>query len=162
MLTYTYYSITINVLVIFIIIMKKTVLIISLIVVAALIIFNLPKKNSNEKMAEKVVSTQSSSDKYVDYSKSSFDQISDKKRVYFFHAKWCPTCKVANEEFMQNVDKIPSEVSLFKTDYDGEKELKAQYGITYQHTFVYVDSQGKEIKKWNGGGIAELISNTIQ
>lgn len=142
--------------------MKKIVLVTAFIIVGSLIVFNLPKKNSNERLMEKDDSTQSSSVRYVDYSKSSFDQISDKKRVYFFHAKWCPTCKAANEEFMQNVDKIPNEVILFKTDYDEEKGLKALYGITYQHTFVYVDSQGKEIKKWNGGGIAELISNTIQ
>ena len=49
---------------------------------------------------------------------------------------------------------------LFKTDYDSEKELKKQYGITYQHTFVYVDKDGKQIKKWSGGAIDDLIANT--
>lgn len=49
---------------------------------------------------------------------------------------------------------------LFKTDYDTEKALKQKYGITYQHTFVYVDKDGKQIKKWNGGAIDALIANT--
>lgn len=157
--------------------MKKKVLIIGLIIVAAIIYFSIAKNSFNEKpigenpimneggsssKIERGDSTQSNSIRYIDYSKSLFDQMFEKKRVYFFHANWCPTCKAANEEFMQNSDKIPFDVILFKTDYDVEKDLKSQYGITYQHTFVYVDSQGIEIKKWNGGGIEELKNNTSQ
>jgi thiol-disulfide isomerase/thioredoxin len=158
--------------------MKKIMIAFGIIIITILVIFNLPKntpkeimvkeqptvmnKDSSPNKMEKVDMTQTNSSRYINYSKTLFDQMSDKKRVYFFHAKWCPTCKAANEEFMQNIDKISKDIVLFKTDYDTEKELKTQYGITYQHTFVYVDSQGKEIKKWNGGGVSELISNTIQ
>jgi thioredoxin 1 len=52
---------------------------------------------------------------------------------------------------------LPADVVVFKTDYDTEKELKKKYGITYQHTFVLVDNEGNSIKKWNGGGVKELI-----
>ena len=65
-----------------------------------------------------------------------------------------------NEEFNANLDRIPEDVIVLKTDYDSQKELKKKYGITYQHTFVLVDDEGNEIKTWNGGGIEELISNT--
>jgi len=155
--------------------MKKIMIAVGIVIFSALIIFSLSKNAPKEIMVEEksVVNEASSSDKmeridsaqsndlrYIDYSKSSFDNTTDKKRIYFFHAKWCPTCKAANEEFMQNSGRIPSDVILFKTDYDTEKELKTKYGITYQHTFVYVDSGGSEIKKWNGGGITELIGNT--
>ena len=34
-----------------------------------------------------------------------------------------------------------------------------KYGITYQHTFVQIDAEGKEITKWNGGKIDELLTN---
>ena len=98
--------------------------------------------------------------RYGAYTLSGFEAAKDKKRVYFFHAKWCETCFAANAEFTKEHDKIPADVLLFKTDYDTEKELKIQYGITYQHTFVYVDKDGKQIKKWNGGAIDELIINT--
>jgi len=101
-----------------------------------------------------------SSSRYLDYTAQAFAGTRDKKRVYFFHATWCPTCKAVNEEFNNNPDSIPEDVILFKTDYDSEKELKKKYGITYQHTFVYVDADGRELKKWNGGGIAELTANT--
>jgi len=156
--------------------MKKIVIAFGIIILSAFVIFYLLKNTSKGIMVkeeptninnasstnkmEKVDKNQTDSSRYVDYTKTSFNQVSDKKRVFFFHAKWCPTCKAANEEFLQDSEKIPTDVVLFKTDYDTEKELKKNYGITYQHTFVYVDSRGKEIKKWNSGGIAELITNT--
>ena len=98
--------------------------------------------------------------RYLTYSQTNYDNSVGKKRVFYFHAVWCPTCKVANEEFNRSLDKIPEDVVLLKTDYDTEKELKKKYNITYQHTFVLVDDEGNELKKWNGGGIEELISNT--
>ena len=98
--------------------------------------------------------------RYVPYSSSEFEKAKDQKRVYFFHASWCPTCKAANIEFTENARDIPTDVVVFKTNYDTEKALKAQYAITYQHTFVLVDGDGKEVKKWNGGSISELLENT--
>lgn len=100
-----------------------------------------------------------SSGNYVIYSKEAFDKAVDKKRVYFFHAQWCPTCKIANQEFTENDSRIPENVIVFKTDYDKEIELKKKFAITYQHTFVYVDLNNEVIKIWNGGGMEELISN---
>lgn len=58
------------------------------------------------------------------------------------------------------MDQIPAGVVVFKTDYDSSTDLKKKYAITYQHTFVLVDPNGNEIKKWNGGGVAEIIKNT--
>lgn len=98
--------------------------------------------------------------RYKKYSESEYGEAINKKRVIFFHASWCPTCKIANDEFMSQSDRIPEDVVLFKTDYDTEIDLKKKYGITYQHTFVLVDEEGNEIRKWNGGGVEELIDNT--
>ena len=100
--------------------------------------------------------TDTSSNRYIEYSPEVFTQMNDKKRIYFFHASWCPTCKVANIDFEENEDQIPEDVIVFKTDYDTETELKNRYGITYQHTFVYVDENGNELAKWNGGGVNQL------
>lgn len=98
---------------------------------------------------------------YLAYSQAAYDSSAAKKRVLFFHATWCPTCKAANLEFEANLGKIPEDVVLLKTDYDTENALKQKYGITYQHTFVLVDSEGNELKKWSGGGITQLIANTL-
>lgn len=96
---------------------------------------------------------------YTDFSPTAYADAKNKTRVLFFHAKWCPTCKAANEDFEKNKEKIPQDVVVFKTDYDNEKELKAKYNITYQHTFVEVDENGYALKVWNGGGVSELVEN---
>jgi thiol-disulfide isomerase/thioredoxin len=97
---------------------------------------------------------------YTDYSEDAFQAASDQKRVYFFHAAWCPTCKTADEEIRSNSDQIPEDVVVFKADYDEETALKDQYGVTYQHTFVYVDENGDMIETWNGGGIDDIVEKT--
>lgn len=103
--------------------------------------------------------------RYVEYSKSVLDQAVDKRRVLYFYATWCPSCKTANEDFMANSNKIPKDVIVIRTNYNDpntdqeEKDLAKKYGITYQHTFVQIDSTGKEIAKWNGGQTDELTAN---
>jgi thioredoxin 1 len=97
---------------------------------------------------------------YVGYSKEAFDKASNQKRVLFFAASWCPSCRAADKNFNENLKKIPENVMIFKTDYDTETVLKTKYKITYQHTFVHVDAKGLELKKWSGGGIDELLVNT--
>ena len=95
--------------------------------------------------------------RYVPYAQPSYDAASPKKRVLYFHATWCPICKVIDEELTEKSDQIPSGVVVFKTDYDTEKDLKTRYGVTYQHTFVQVDAEGKKVTAWSGGGIDELL-----
>lgn len=97
---------------------------------------------------------------YLAYTGANYENNQNRKRILFFHASWCPTCRAANAEFEANLDKLPAGVVLLKTDYDSQTELKKKYGITYQHTFVLVDAQGNALKKWNGGGLDELIANT--
>ena len=117
-------------------------------------------QGSRPKNSETMQSDEKKQSRYVNYSQSTFEAAKDKKRVYYFHANWCPICKEINKEFETKADQIPADVIVFKTDYDTEKALKQQYGIPYQHTFVYVDATGKELKKWNGGSLAEIIANT--
>ncbi len=93
---------------------------------------------------------------YINYSKSAYKNAVDSKRVLFFAASWCPTCKQAEADFLANKNDIPSGVVILKTDYDKETALKQKYNITYQHTFVQVDKNGNELVKWNGGGVDEL------
>ena len=79
--------------------------------------------------------------------------------MLFFHATWCPTCKAADTDIRGKLSELPKDVVVFKTDYDKEVALKTQYSVTYQHTFVLVDSAGKALKKWNGGSMADMLSN---
>lgn len=98
---------------------------------------------------------------YIDYTPAAFASASNEKRVLFFHATWCPTCKAANEAFTSRLDEIPSGVVILKTDYDSQTALKNKYDITYQHTFVQVDAEGNELAKWNGGDL-DLLARKLQ
>lgn len=87
------------------------------------------------------------------------------RRVLFFYASWCPTCKPVDQKLSENISKIPADVTVLRVNYNdpdtdqAEKELAQKYGVTYQHTFVQVDAQGNEVTKWNGGSLDELLQN---
>ena len=120
-------------------------------------------KMTQEKDGNKMVKTSSS--RYIVYSKGAYDQAVNKRRVLYFYATWCPSCKQANEDFTANPDKIPEDVIVLRVNYNDpdtdsqEKDFAKKYGITYQHTFVQIDEQGKELTKWNGGKTDELVAN---
>ena len=76
--------------------------------------------------------------------------------VLFFYATWCPTCKAAAEELKASPERLDG-VNLLIVDYDDSDDLQKKYGITYQHTFVLIDSDGEAIDSWNGGGIDEIL-----
>ena len=97
---------------------------------------------------------------YTTFSDAAFAAAADMRRVYFFHASWCPTCRAADRAFSTNEGDIPSGVAVFKIDYDSATELRRTFGVTYQHTFVIVDEQGTLVRRWSGGDIAALIRNT--
>lgn len=84
------------------------------------------------------------------------EQAAGNKVVLFFHAPWCPFCKTADAAFNSRVNEIPAGVTLLKTDYDSNTELKQKYGVTYQHTFVQIDNNEGQVSKWNGGDIDNL------
>lgn len=111
--------------------------------------------NSNDAMEENEI--MSSVGTYTTYSADAYESAKQQKRVLYFHATWCPDCRVINAEFEADQNKIPANVTVLKTDYDTETALKQKYGVTYQHTFVQVDADGNAIEKWNGGGIDQLI-----
>jgi thioredoxin 1 len=103
--------------------------------------------------------------RYTPYTNTMFANTTDARRVLFFYASWCPTCQPADASFSNGVETIPDDVMVFRVNYNDpdtdqdEKNVAKTYGITYQHTYVQIDSEGKTITKWNGGGLNELIKN---
>jgi thioredoxin 1 len=98
---------------------------------------------------------------YQDYSEGAVKlaQDNDKKSILFFWANWCPFCKKADAAFLADMDRIPEDVVIFKTNYDTEKDLKKKYAISYQHTFVQIDKEGEEVAKWVSGDFDTLFDN---
>lgn len=60
----------------------------------------------------------------------------------FFHASWCPSCRALENDINNNAGSIPAGVEIYKADYDTEIALKQKYGITRQHSVVFIDAEG--------------------
>lgn len=67
-------------------------------------------------------------------------------KILFFHANWCPQCRKLDQDIRAN--KLPRGVTIFKVDYDSNKDLRRQYGVVIQTTLVKVDGKGKLIDKY--------------
>ncbi len=102
---------------------------------------------------------------YVEYSKDALDQTATRRRVLYFYASWCPTCRIADPDLSANSGKFPEDLTVLRVNYNDpdtnqeEKDLAKKYAITYQHTFVQIDGEGQEVTKWNGGQTEELLEN---
>ncbi len=95
---------------------------------------------------------------YEDYSVDKVSRAATGKVVLFFKAGWCGTCAGVDKDIVSNLGTIPANTSILKIDYDTAAELKKKYGVTYQHTFVQVDAEGKMLAKWSGSAtLSELL-----
>ena len=120
---------------------------------------------AKEKMEQPVMQNKEVMMKVGSYEAYSADKLARAETgdvVLFFHASWCPSCRALNSNIESNLKSIPESVTILKTDYDKETELKKKYGVTYQHTLVQVDKDGKLIKKWSGGGTLDNLLSQIQ
>lgn len=103
--------------------------------------------------------------KYLEFSRQNMVQNASVRKVLFFYANWCPTCKPADQDLRENIQKLPSDVVVIRVNYnddqtdESEKELAKKYKVTYQHTFVQIDQNGEVVTKWNGEGAEKLLSN---
>ncbi len=83
---------------------------------------------------------------------------SDSKKVYFFHATWCSVCQGIDKEIKADISRIPSGVTLIKTDFDSATNLRKKYGVTLQYTFVQVDNNGNEVAQWSATNLNKVIA----
>jgi thioredoxin 1 len=82
--------------------------------------------------------------------------------VLFFKAGWCPTCTALDRDIVANLNMIPESVTILKVDYDTATALKKKYNVKVQHTLVQIDSQGNEIKQWQGSlKLQQLLSEIV-
>lgn len=80
---------------------------------------------------------------YVDYSPSAIADA-DGRVILFFHATWCPQCVTVDGDI--KASGVPSGITIVKVDYDTNQDLRAEYGVTQQTTFVEVDSSGAKVQ----------------
>lgn len=92
----------------------------------------------------------------ADYDKDP-SKYADSKKVYFFHASWCPICQGIDKEIIADMSKIPAGVTMIKTDFDNSTDLRQKYGVTTQYTFVQVDNNGNETAQWSATSLQKAI-----
>lgn len=71
---------------------------------------------------------------------------SDGVKLLFFHAPWCPQCRMIEDDIEKQ--GVPDGVVVLKVDYDSNTALRQKYGVTLQTTFVKVDKDGTELAKF--------------
>jgi thiol-disulfide isomerase/thioredoxin len=81
--------------------------------------------------------------------------------VLFFSASWCPTCRAAMRELEAGYGRLGDTVVVV-VDYDRSGDLKKRYGVTYQHTWVQIDSEGRKLAVWSGGGVDEILRKVVR
>lgn len=79
--------------------------------------------------------------------------------VLFFNASWCPTCQTANKNF--EAEAFPAGLTIVSVDYDDNTDLRQQYRVTVQHTFVQVDPAGTELAKWTGSNTVSEVEGQL-
>ena len=52
-------------------------------------------------------------------------------------------------------------MTVVSVDYDTATDLKKQYGVTTQHTFVQIQPDGSEVQKWTGTETVEAIQAKV-
>jgi thiol-disulfide isomerase/thioredoxin len=123
--------------------------------------------SSNNLEAEKLDTTQNGEvgqGSYISYEsyESTSDLYENSEVILFFNASWCSTCKVARDNFEASLDQIPADLAIVVVDFDNSDDLRKRYGVTLQHTFVQIDSNGDALKKWSGSTtISELVKQTV-
>jgi thiol-disulfide isomerase/thioredoxin len=98
---------------------------------------------------------------YISYEEYQADSVAaqDATTVLFFHAPWCPSCQATEQSLTS--DGVPDGLRVVKVDYDSATDLKRQYGVTQQHTFVQVDSGGEQRQKWSGSTTGAEIKEKV-
>lgn len=86
--------------------------------------------------------------------------------ILFFFANWCPTCAAEEPVFRQQIAETAHTVKAFRVNYNDsdtdadERALAKEFSVFLQHTLVYLDGDGKELKRTIGTqGVNALRQN---
>ena len=80
---------------------------------------------------------------YVTYDDSAI-AAAEGRILLFFHAPWCPQCRSIESDI--DAQGVPDGVTIIKIDYDSRQDLRQEYGVTLQTTFVEVSPAGDALQ----------------
>ncbi len=86
--------------------------------------------------------------------------VADGKKVLLdFYASWCPTCR-ANEPIVDSAFDNYSDIVVFRVDYDNEAELKKEYSVSTQSTYLFLEN-GEEKDRYVGALSEDKLANLL-
>ena len=92
---------------------------------------------------------------YGDYEPSLLANAENGIVILFFKTDECSTCKAFEEDLQENIAQLPTNMTLLKINLDVSDVLKTEYGVVQEHTYIQVDAQGNELKRWVGSSTLE-------
>lgn len=98
--------------------------------------------------------------RYSNYSSSALSAKGFSETILFFHAPWCPECRVY-DSVLQGAS-LPTGTQILKVDYDTSTDLKNRYGVTLQTTFVKVTSKGEKVSMWTAYGKEKSLQAVLE
>jgi thioredoxin-like negative regulator of GroEL len=98
--------------------------------------------------------------RYTDFTQERRQETGYSTTILFFYASWCPECRGFDQAIQASA--IPKGTQILRVNYDQAQELRQQYGVTIQTTFVSVSSDGTQLKKWIGYGQDKSIDAVLQ
>lgn len=107
---------------------------------------------------------------YVGFSRGAYDKALTENVpvMLYFYANWCPTCRAQEPQNIGLFKNLDLNVQAFRVNFndsetdDEEKKLAKAFGVTYQHTFIFLDRNGKEITRKVGGIAPEELRNLLK
>lgn len=84
-------------------------------------------------------------EEYSDAKRTAY--LGKKAHVLFFHADWCPICRVMDRNITEDLANFPAGTKILKTDYDTETDLKREYKVNIQSTIIVIDAHGDVVFK---------------
>lgn len=88
-----------------------------------------------------------------------------KPTVIDFYATWCGPCRQMAPVFEVLKGEYGDRIEFRSIDVDSNPEMASQYGIQSIPTFVFLDDQGREVRRITGAdsaGLSETVDAIAQ
>ena len=87
---------------------------------------------------------------YQEYSQDSIAVLPETSMiVLFFSSSGCQSCLQAEAALVRDIEQIPTNVHIFRVDYDSQLSIRRQWGVTSPHTFVEINTDGQFVQRWS-------------
>lgn len=105
--------------------------------------------------------------KLLDFNKTDYEAAiaSDKLVALYFYADWCPICRAEFPKMQSAFNGLSTDAVVgFRVNFNDsqtdtfEKDLARQYGVTYQHTKVFVKNGERVLKSPESWDEARYVS----